>query len=83
MTPLECRFLQYAYSVVQPPANHLASCISESGATTLKGLDATLRWPGYIGERYLSASYRLLCVAQVHHALDLERTLGGGFRTIC
>lgn len=57
-------------------AAHHDACIRNTGAAGTLGLRQDLRWPGYVGSLYERSSPRILCVAQIHHATELLRTLG-------
>jgi hypothetical protein len=76
-TPIETRWLDYAIKVLND-ASHRAVCESKEteGAHGTPKLDKSLRWPGYLGSEYERSPLRVLCVAQVHHASELYRTLG-------
>jgi hypothetical protein len=76
LTDFESRWLGYARAVIRPRPAHLANCVASTGASGTPELDPTIRWPGYLGSRYGSSKSRVLCVAQVHHATELLRTLG-------
>ena len=70
-----CLWLDYALSVIQP-MDHLTACRLATGGAPTPGLEADIRWPGYVGPAYESAPFRLLFVGQVHYPEELERTLG-------
>ncbi len=63
----ERRWLDYAWSVIDTPAEHLRRCIGRGGATPGEGRveGNELRWPGYLGRNY-GAEPRVLCVGAVH-----------------
>lgn len=67
MTQLEQRWLDYAWSVLNSPAEHRRECLANGSAVPGPGrVDGNdLRWPGYLGRDYEPAS-GVLCVGAVH-----------------
>jgi hypothetical protein len=67
LKPMEKCWLKYARSIMRPDAQHIAECLATGGASIKPNIDASLRWPGFIGENYVRSSRRVLCVAKIHN----------------
>jgi hypothetical protein len=76
MNDIRDAWYSYAKAVAGIDHGHRLECVAATGATGTPALDSNIRWPGYLGSNYESASMKLLCVGQVHHAADLFATLG-------
>lgn len=77
LTELENRWLNdWARPIVAVSSRHRQDCESSGGATGEPSLDSALRWPGYVGSHFESCHWKILCVAQIHNAPELNRTLG-------
>ena len=77
LTELENRWLNdWARPIVAVSSRHRQDCESSGGASGEPSLNSELRWPGYVGSHFESSCQRILCVAQIHSARELNRTLG-------
>lgn len=77
MPTTEERWLDYAWSVVNCPAEHRAHCEALGAAVPGVGrVDGNeLRWPGYLGREYQEGA-GVLCVAAVHREARPEEEAG-------
>ena len=65
LNDIEVRWLNYEHSVVNVSEAHLRLCELAGGVPDAMDDSASLRWPGYLGRKYVEGA-SVLSVAQVH-----------------
>lgn len=63
---MEEKWMLHAKRVIACSNVHQNACVEAGGAVNARNVNARLRWPGMLGERYERAKHHILCVGRIH-----------------